>query len=161
MRKFTTAAVAAATALSLSVIPATAQSDNDKNDISTTGGTSVGSDNGSAKDDKKSSDGSAKDDKKSSDGSAKDDKKSSDGSAKDDKKSSEGSAKGNGSSDAKTPIHDKIKDNEGSSKLLGSSYKSDEKNGWSKGLTAEILIGFGIGAAALALFNFLKNFMSK
>lgn len=139
MRKFTTAAVAAATALSLSVIPATAQSDNDKNNISTTGGTSVGSDNGSAKDDKKSSDGSAKDDKKSSDG----------------------SAKGNGSSDAKTPIHDKIKDNEGSSKLLGSSYKSDEKNGWSKGLTAEILIGFGIGAAVLALFNFLKNFMSK
>lgn len=123
MRKFTTAAIAAATALSLTVVPANAQADNQ------TGNTNQ-----------------------------------------------------NASSDAKTPVFDKIivdsterlekrlkeadseeerakirEEHSNSSKAFGPLLENDAKNGWAPGLTFEIIFGVTLGAVALGLVGFLRS----
>lgn len=63
-------------------------------------------------------------------------------------------------SDRTKIIESIIKDKEDKAKALGpltSSLKSDKTNGWAFGTTFNILLGTGIAALLLVVFNFVKG----
>ena len=142
MKRITTAAVAAATALSLVATPAFAEDNKD--------GSSNENQGSSQQQDKEGDKGGS-----SKDGETK--KKSSELSDQDaidyaNKKSDEltGLVK-------KAAEKDTKEEREKALKPLISSLKSDAAQGWAPGTTADVLLGTGITAALLALIAFVVN----
>lgn len=129
MKRITTAAIAAATAMSLATVPAMAEEEGSSGN----GGSSVGSqDQNNGNNKKKSSE-------------------YTDEEAIDYAKENKDKAKG--------PVKSALdKDDDGKSLgSLASSLKSDKANDWEPGKTANILLGTGITAAILAVIAFLTN----
>lgn len=127
MKRITTAAIAAATAMSLATVPAMAEEEGSSGN----GGSSVGSQEGN------------NNKKKSSE--------YTDEEAIDYAKENKDKAKG----PVKSAL-DKDDDGK-SLGSLASSLKSDKANDWEPGKTANILLGTGITAAILAVIAFLTN----
>ncbi|AKV59409.1 hypothetical protein [Corynebacterium riegelii] len=142
MKRITTAAVAAATALSLVATPAFAEDNK--------GGSSNENQGSSQQQDKEGDKGGS-----SKDGETK--KKSSELSDQDaidyaNKKSDELTGLVKKAAEKDTP-----EEREKALKPLISSLKSDAAQGWAPGTTADILLGTGITAALLALIAFVVN----
>ena len=133
MKRTITAAIAAATALSLAVVPAQAET--------------------AAKPDLSSNQ------QQSNSGSSNKDGEKKESSSK---ISNEAAIEGALAGD-KTKIVESIvkdKDEAGQKKALGplaSSFKSDKSNDWKFGTTFDILLGTGIAALLLVIFNFVKG----
>ena len=142
MKRITTAAVAAATALSLVATPAFAEDNKD--------GSSNENQGSSQQQDKEGDKGGS-----SKEGETK--KKSSELSDQDaidyaNKKSDELTRPVK-----KAPAKDTPEEREKALKPLISSLKSDAAQGWAPGTTADVLLGTGITAALLALIAFVVN----
>lgn len=128
MKRITTAAIAAATAMSLATVPAMAEEEGSSGN----GGSSVGSQDENNGNNKKSSEYTNEE-------------------AIDYAKDNKDKAKG----PVKSALD---KDDDGKSLgSLASSLKSDKANDWEPGKTANILLGTGITAAILAVIAFLTN----
>lgn len=128
MKRITTAAIAAATAMSLATVPAMAEEEGSSGN----GGSSVGSQDENNGNNKKSSEYTNEE-------------------AIDYAKDNKDKAKGPVKSALDKDDQDKALGS------LASSLKSDKANDWEPGKTANILLGTGITAAILAVIAFLTN----
>ena len=134
MKRTITAAIAAATALSLAVVPAQAET--------------------AAKPDLSSNQQQC-----SSGSSNKDGEKKESSSKISNEAAIEGALAGDKTKIVESILKDKKTADEKGKALgpLASSFKSDKSNGWKFGTTFDILLGTGIAALLLVIFNFVKG----
>ena len=143
MKRITTAAVAAATALSLVATPAFAEDNKD--------GSSNENQGSSQQQDKEGDKGGSSKDGETKKKSSEIDDKDALGYAKE-TKNGEPTGLVKNALEKKTAV-----EQEKALKPLISSLKSDKANEWAPGKTADILLGTGITAALLALIAFVVN----